>query len=94
MGKRKKNRLSKKQREIFQTLIFFGITILSIVGLITYLWVYTEIDGTLVAIEIQNSTVNQLTNDYDVVKLSLDIYGTHVVEKCLVVGTDEQRSQI
>ena len=63
MGKRKKNRLSKKQREIFQTLIFFGITIFSIVGLITYLWVYTEIDGTLVAIEIQNSTVNQLSND-------------------------------
>ena len=87
MGKRKKNRLSKKQREIFQTLIFFGITILSIVGLITYLWVYTEIDGTLVAIEIQNSTVNQLTND--IKELTNDIETLSRIDNISIRARDE-----
>jgi cell division protein FtsB len=31
--------------------------------LIIYLWVYTEIDETLLAIEIQNSTANELQNE-------------------------------
>ena len=63
MSKRKTNRFSKKQKEIFQTFLFFGITIISIISLITYLWVYTEIDGTLHHIEIQELTISQLSNN-------------------------------
>lgn len=59
----RKKRASKKQKEFIQTLVFFAITILSIVGLISYLWVYTEVDETLLAIEIQESTVKELLND-------------------------------
>jgi hypothetical protein len=40
-------RSTRKQKEFIQTLSFFAITIASIVGIIAYLWVYTEIDETL-----------------------------------------------
>lgn len=59
----RKKRASKKQKEFLQTLMFFFVTIISIVGLISYLWIYTEVDETLLAIEIQESTVNELLND-------------------------------
>ena len=60
----KKNikRSARKQKEFIQTLSFFGITIASIVGLISYLWVYTEIDETLIAIELQKATREELNN--------------------------------
>ena len=35
---------------------------MSIMGLIGYLWVYTEIDETLVAIEVQKATLAELNN--------------------------------
>jgi len=54
MARRKK---SKKQSELWQTTLFFVSTIAVIGCLIIYLWVYTEIDESLLAIEIQNSTV-------------------------------------
>ncbi len=59
----RKKRVSKKQKEFIQTLMFFFVTIIMIVGLISYLWVYTEVDETLLAIEIQDSTVEELLND-------------------------------
>ncbi|MEC9274607.1 MAG: hypothetical protein VX680_07975 [Candidatus Neomarinimicrobiota bacterium] len=55
-------RSARKQKEFIQTLSFFGITIASIVGLISYLWVYTEIDETLIAIELQKATREELNN--------------------------------
>ena len=55
-------RNARKQKEFIQTLSFFGITIASIVGLISYLWVYTEIDETLIAIELQKATREELNN--------------------------------
>ena len=55
-------RSTRKQKEFIQTLSFFGITIASIVGLISYLWVYTEIDETLIAIELQKATREELNN--------------------------------
>ena len=39
-----RRRLSKKQQEFISSLLFFIISILSISGLITYLWVYNEIN--------------------------------------------------
>ena len=58
-----KKRLSKKNQDIIYSLLFFSSTIIIILSLITYLWVYTEIDETLLAIEIQSSTANELQNE-------------------------------
>jgi cell division protein FtsL len=57
-----RKRLSKRTRDVIQSLIFFISTLGIISCLIIYLWVYTEIDETLLAIEIQNSTANELKN--------------------------------
>ena len=48
--------------KILQSMIFFISTVGIILCLIVYLWVYTEIDETLLAIEIQNSTAEELQN--------------------------------
>ena len=50
-----RKRISKKSKNIIQGLIFFFSTAGIISSLIIYLWVYTEIDETTLAIEIQNS---------------------------------------
>jgi cell division protein FtsL len=71
MHPKKRKRRTKKNREFFQTLLFFSTTILSIVGLIVYLWVYTEVDETMLAIEIQNEVARVLDNS--VVELKMDI---------------------
>ena len=57
-----KKRMSKKNMKILQSMIFFISTVGIISCLIVYLWVYTEIDETLLAIEIQNSTAEELQN--------------------------------
>ena len=57
-----KKRMSKKYMKILQSMIFFISTVGIISCLIVYLWVYTEIDETLLAIEIQNSTAEELQN--------------------------------
>ena len=57
-----KKRTSKRALNILQSLLFFISTISIILCLIVYLWVYTEIDETLLAIEIQNSTAEELQN--------------------------------
>ena len=60
-----KKRLSKKAINILQSIIFFLSSVTIISCLIVYLWVYTEIDETLLAIEIQNSTAEELQNIID-----------------------------
>ena len=57
-----RKRISKKTQDVVQSLIFFTSTMAIISCLIMYLWVYTEIDETLLAIEIQNSTAKELQN--------------------------------
>ncbi len=68
----KRKRISKKTQNIFQSIIFFGSTILVISCLITYLWVYTEIDETLLFIEIQTSTIRELKNEIYELKNSIE----------------------
>ena len=68
MGKR---RISKKTKNIIHSLFFFTSTIVLITCLIIYLWVYTEIDETILSIEIQNTTVEELQNTIG--KLKSDI---------------------
>ena len=57
-----RKRLSKRNRDIIQSLIFFISTIGVISCLVIYLWVYTEIDETLLTIEIQKSKASELQN--------------------------------
>ena len=64
--------MSKKTQNLFQSIIFFGTTILVISCLITYLWVYTENDETLLFIEIQTSTVQELKNEIYELKNSIE----------------------
>ena len=68
----KRKRISKKTQNLFQSIIFFGSTILVISCLITYLWVYTENDETLLFIEIQTSTVRELKNEIYELKNSIE----------------------
>ena len=58
-----RKRISKRQRDLIQSLVFFISTMSIISCLIIYLWVYTEIDETLLVIEIQNSTLLELQNE-------------------------------
>ena len=68
----KRKRMSKKTQNVFQSIIFFGSTILVISCLIIYLWVYTEIDETLLFVEIQTSTVRELENEIYELKNSIE----------------------
>ena len=68
----KRKRMSKKTQNLFQSIIFFGSTILVISCLITYLWVYTEIDETLLFIEIQTATIRELKNEIYELKNSIE----------------------
>ena len=70
----KRKRMSKKTQNLFQSIIFFGTTILVISCLITYLWVYTENDETLLFIEIQTSTVQELKNEIYELKNSIESF--------------------
>ena len=56
----RRKRISKKNQDLIQSFIFFLSTIVIISSLIIYLWVYTEIDETLLAIDIQKSTANEM----------------------------------
>ena len=71
MPAKKRKRRSKKKREFFQTLLFFSTTILSITGLIVYLWVYTEVDETMLAIEVQNQVSIELDNSVNELKMDI-----------------------
>ena len=67
----KRKRRSKKSTEFLQTLLFFITTMLSISGLIVYLWVYTEIDETMLAIEVQNQVTKKLDNSLKELKMEV-----------------------
>ena len=68
----KRKRKSKRIQNIFQSILFFGSTILVISCLIIYLWVYTEIDETLLFTEIQTTTVRELENEIYEIKNSIE----------------------
>ena len=68
----RKKRLSKQTQNLIQSVVFFTTTIAVIISLIIYLWVYTEIDETILAIEIQNSTLVELRNNIDEIKNEIE----------------------
>ena len=58
-----KRRNTKKVNSIIQSSIFFLGTISTIVSLIVYLWVFKEIDDSLLIIDIQTSTAKEIANE-------------------------------
>lgn len=59
--------------KVIQSFIFFISTFALIASLIIYLWVYTEIDETLLAIEIQSSTLAELQNSIQKLKSEIEL---------------------
>ena len=57
-----RKRISRKSRNIKEGFVFFSLTTGLITCLIFYLWVYTEVDETTLAIEIQNATLKEFEN--------------------------------
>ena len=68
----RKKRLSKQTQNLIQSIVFFTSTIAIIISLIIYLWVYTEIDETILEIEIQNSTLAELRNNIEEIKNEIE----------------------
>ncbi len=59
--------------KVIQSFIFFISTFALITSLIVYLWVYTEIDETLLSIEIQSSTLAELQNSIQKLKSEIEL---------------------
>ena len=57
-----RKRISRKSQSIKEGFVFFSLTTGLITCLILYLWVYTEVDETTLAIEIQNATLKEFEN--------------------------------
>ena len=68
----KRKRRSIKKGNFIQGILFFICTVGSIVCLIFYLWVFKEIDESLLAIEIQNTTARELKSEIDEIKNKLE----------------------
>ena len=69
--KANKKRRSRKNNDLIQTVIFFSSSILSIAGLIMYLWIYTEIDQTVINIEIQKEVSRELKNSLNEIEIEI-----------------------
>ena len=72
ISNRRPKRKSLKKSSFYQGVIFFLSTVGSIVCLIFYLWVFKEIDESILSIEIQNATARSLKNEIDVIKNDLE----------------------
>jgi len=71
MTKLKNRRRSRKNKEYLQSFLFFCSSILSIAGLLIYLWVYTEIDETVINIETQKQVALELQNSIDELEIEI-----------------------
>ena len=72
ISRTKQNRKSLKTSSFYQGLIFFFSTIGSIVSLILYLWIFKEIDESILSVEIQNATARSLKNELDELKNKIE----------------------
>ena len=72
ISNRSTKRKSLKKSSFYQGVIFFLSTVGSIVCLIFYLWVFKEIDESILAIEIQNTTARELKNEIDELKNKIE----------------------
>ena len=65
---RTRRKSSFRNSSFFQGVLFFSGTVGSIFCLIIYLWVFKEIDESILAYEVQNSTAKELKNEIDEIK--------------------------
>ena len=95
-----RKRISKKSQSIVQGILFFLFTTSIISSLIIYLWVYTEIDETTLAIEIQNTTLKEFENQMSALKSDIeylsrvDVISKRAQEEINMVFTDPEIFQI
>ena len=95
-----RKRMSKRTRDVIQSLIFFISTLGIITCLIIYLWVYTEIDESFLAIEIQNSTAKELQNEINELQSGIeslsrpDVIARRAREELNMVFTQPETLQI
>ena len=68
----RRKRRSKRIRDLIQGFLFFLSTIGTISCLILYLWVFKEIDESLLAIEIQAPTARELSNEVNELTSKID----------------------
>lgn len=66
-------RRSRKKQELLQTLTFFSVIFALIFGLIGYLWVYVEVDETLLNIEIQKKTVRVIDDEIKELRNKIEV---------------------
>ena len=71
----RRKRRSKRIRDLIQGFLFFLSTIGTISCLILYLWVFKEIDESLLAIEIQATTARELSNEVSELTSKIDQLG-------------------
>ena len=69
---KKRKRRSIKNENLIQGALFIICTVGSIVCLIFYLWIFKEIDESILAIEIQNTTERELINQIDEIKNKIE----------------------
>ncbi len=72
ISRKRQKRKSLKTSSFYQGLIFFFSSIGSIVSLILYLWIFKEIDESILLVEIQSSTARSLKNDLDELKNEIE----------------------
>ena len=72
ISKKRQKRKSLKRSNFYQGLIFFFSTIGSIVSLILYLWIFKEIDESILSVEIQSATARSLKNELDELKNEIE----------------------
>ena len=72
ISRTRQKRKSLKTSSVYQGLIFFFSTIGSIVSLILYLWIFKEIDESILSVEIQNATARSLKNELDELKNEIE----------------------
>ena len=65
---RVRKKQSSRNNSFIQGGIFFTGTVGSIICLMIYLWVFKEIDESILAYEVQNSTAKELKNEINELK--------------------------
>lgn len=72
MAKQKSQFNPRKQRQLLRSVVPFILVVAVISGLITYVWIYTEVDETLQELEIQQASVVELTDEISRLKDNIE----------------------
>ena len=72
MVKQKSKFSPRKQRHFLRSIVPFILVIAVISGLITYIWIYSEVDETLKELEIQQAAVVELSDEISTLKDNIE----------------------